>query len=110
MGLRSCARRQYMFRVRVALGAACLALPALLAPVAVRGLRDLLRLVDGGFFDVAAIHHVGPRRKRAARGASGRDVVRSWALGHGDFSSWGSRGRRRGLGEGAVRKQASWAQ
>ena len=68
-------------------GAACLALPALLAPVAVRGLRDLLRLVDGGLFNVAAIHHVGPRHKRAARGAWGRWFGRGRS-GDGGIRPW----------------------
>lgn len=37
-------------------GLQVLALPSLLAAVAVGSLRDLLRLVDGGLLDVGAIH------------------------------------------------------
>jgi hypothetical protein len=42
-------------------GLQVLALPPLLAAVAVRGLRDLFGLVDGGLLDVGAIHIGLPR-------------------------------------------------
>lgn len=49
-------------------GLEVLALSSFLAAVAVRGLRDLLRLVDGSLLDVGAVHHVAPRRKRLLYG------------------------------------------
>lgn len=44
-----------------------LTLPPLLAPIPVRGLRNLLRLVDGGLFDVGAIHHDFPATRAGLR-------------------------------------------
>jgi hypothetical protein len=41
-------------------GLQILALSPLLSPISICGLRYLLRLVDGGFFDIGAIHHDFP--------------------------------------------------
>lgn len=72
-------------------GLQVLLLALLVAPVPVRGLRDLLRLVDGGLFDgVGAIHHGFPAAsalgsERASRGAAmrsgARDASGCWAHG-----------------------------
>jgi hypothetical protein len=73
-------------------GLQVLPLPPLLAAVAVRGLRDLLGLVDGGLLDVGAIHGVFPATRWAAacdcardglRVRSGAAVAACWAHGRG---------------------------
>ena len=62
-------------------GLEVLALPPLLAAVAVGGLGDLLGLVDGRLFDVGAIHRGGGRGGEggSAFRRSGRVGQRSWA-------------------------------
>lgn len=89
-------------------GLQVLALPPLLAAAAVRRLRDLLRLVDGGLLDVGAIHGA-PSPPRAGCGRlllgaglrvafrrSGRVGLRSSACGW-ECDQRGARGRRPAL-------------